>query len=124
MTAEPERDDAPILDHAVVDGLRELGGPEDPGLLEELVGLFLSEAPGYVEDILAGLESADLERVRRASHALKSSSANMGASCLSTLARAIESSAKAGDVDLLREQSCALGGVFGRTVEELSGLGG
>ncbi len=117
-----ENEAGPVLDHAVIAGLRELGGTDDPGLLLELVGLFLQEAPGYVDEIVAGFEGSDLERVRRASHALKSSSANMGASSLSTLARSIESSAKASDLDLLREQSSALGGVYRRTVEELKAL--
>ena len=123
MSSGEERDDAPILDSAVVDSLRELGGEDDPGLLLELVGLFLAEAPTYVEDILAGVEGDDLDRVRRASHALKSSSANMGAASLSTLARSIESSAKAADLDLLRDDTSALGGVYRRTVEALEDLG-
>jgi len=122
MSSGQEHEQAPILDSEVVAGLRELGGSDDPGLVAELVDLFLEDAPKYVGEINGGLESGELDRVLRASHTLKSSSANMGAASLSALASSIEFSAKSGNVDLLRELQCAMGGVYQETVDALNGL--
>lgn len=119
MTQSPEHEREPILDEGVIDGLRALDEPGEDGLLAELVGLFLQDAPTHVREIVEGIESGDLEQVRRASHTLKSSSANMGAASLSSLACSIESSARAGEGDLLRNLSGALGGVYRRTADAL-----
>lgn len=122
MNRDEQSDHDVILDLAVIAGLRELGGEEDPGLLLELVGMFLEDAPNYVREIAAGFEAQDLERVKRASHTLKSSAANMGAMSLSGLARSIESTAKSSDMGLLRELSNTLSEVYRETAEALSGL--
>ena len=122
MSRAEKRENAPILDLDVIAGLRELGGEDDPGLLLELVGLFLTDAPTYVSEIVTGFEGNDLARVQRASHTLKSSSANMGAMGLSGLARTIEGVAKTADMDLLRELQGELQAVYQETAEALSGL--
>jgi len=75
-----------------------------------------------VSEIVAGFEGNDLARVQRASHTLKSSSANMGAMGLSGLARTIEGVAKTSDMDLLRELQGELQAVYQETAEALSGL--
>ena len=122
MNRDEQSDHDVILDLDVIAGLRELGGEDDPGLLLELVGIFLEDAPHHVREIVAGFEGADLERVKRASHTLKSSAANMGAMSLSGLARSIESTAKSADMDLLRELSSALSEVYGETADALGAL--
>lgn len=122
MSSAEQADDAPILDLDVIAELRELGGDEEPSLVVELIGLFLRDAPTYMQEIVTGFEANDLERIQRASHTLKSSSANMGALELSGLARLIESTAKSGNLELLRELQAALGEVYEETAEALSGL--
>jgi len=122
MSRDEQRENAPILDLDVIASLRELGGEDDPGLLLELVGLFLTDAPTYVSEIVTGFEGSDLARVQRASHTLKSSSANMGAMGLSGLARTIEGVAKTADMELLRELQGELQAVYQETAEALSGL--
>ena len=122
MTRDELSDHDVILDLDVIADLRELGGEEDPGLLLELVGMFLEDGPNYVREITTGFEAQDLERVKRASHTLKSSAANMGAMSLASLARSIESTAKSSDMALLRELSSALREVYQETAEALSGL--
>jgi len=82
------------IDPAVIQGLRELGGEDEPGLLLELIEIFLEDAPERMKDITEGLASGDVGRVERGAHTLKSSSANIGALGLSDLCRRIVESAR------------------------------
>ena len=77
------------IDPQVIQGLRELGGEDEPELLAELIGIFLEDAPLRMNDITEGLAHGDLGRVERGAHTLKSSSANIGALLLSDLCRRI-----------------------------------
>lgn len=82
--------DAAAIDMQVIDGLRELGGDDEPGLLLEVVGLFLEDGPRRLVDIERALEQGDLRSLERAAHTLKSSSLNVGATVLAQLCREIE----------------------------------
>jgi HPt (histidine-containing phosphotransfer) domain-containing protein len=83
-----------VLDASVIQGLRELGGEDDPGLLLELVQLFLGDAPLRMREIEQGLAQGDWKLLERAAHTLKSASANIGALGLSALCRELEASAR------------------------------
>src|SRR6185295_11603483 len=71
------------IDPGVIEGLRELGGAEDPGLLVELIDLYLADAPLRMAEIEQSLASGDWKLLERAAHTLKSASANIGALGLS-----------------------------------------
>ena len=77
------------IDPEIIQGLRELGGEDEPELLVELIGIFLEDAPQRMKDITEGLAHGDLGRIERGAHTLKSSSANIGALGLSDLCRRI-----------------------------------
>jgi HPt (histidine-containing phosphotransfer) domain-containing protein len=81
----------PVLDQGVIASLRELGGEDDPGLFIELVNLFLSDTPERLHALGEAMDRRDPSALERAAHALKSSSANLGATELSALFRDIES---------------------------------
>ena len=70
-----------------------------PDLLGRLVGLFLANAAQLLTDLEQGLAASDGERVRRAVHTLKSSSANLGATALACLAGELEAAARDGHLD-------------------------
>lgn len=91
--------DVGVLDPQVLQDLRELGGEDDPGLLNELIGMFLDDAPRRLGDITGGLASGDVKTLERAAHTLKSSSANIGAVSLSALCRQIEEIARQNRTD-------------------------
>lgn len=78
----------------VIEGLRELGGSEDPGLLVEVIGMFLEDAPARLRELQMGFESKDVRLLERAAHSLKSASANVGAYSLSELCKRMEESAR------------------------------
>jgi HPt (histidine-containing phosphotransfer) domain-containing protein len=83
-----------ILDMRVIESLKELGGEDDPGLVLELVGMFLQDAPLRMREIETSLVSGDIGTLERAAHTLKSSSANIGASRLSASCKAMEELAR------------------------------
>lgn len=86
----------PVLDADTLSALVELGGEDDPGLLEELVELFVDDAGRRVEGILVALDRGDVETVARAAHALKSAAANLGAFEFSSACRELETQARQG----------------------------
>jgi HPt (histidine-containing phosphotransfer) domain-containing protein len=87
---------ARILDPEVIDGLLALGGDDDPGLLGELIEMYLDDAEQRMTVMLAALESGDCETVGKAAHALKSASANMGALEFSKVCLELEQNATSG----------------------------
>jgi HPt (histidine-containing phosphotransfer) domain-containing protein len=86
-----------LIDASVIQGLRELGGEDDPGLLVELIDLYLSDAPQRMGEIRQALSTNDWKLLERAAHTLKSSSANIGARELSAICKELEAKARAGD---------------------------
>jgi signal transduction histidine kinase/DNA-binding response OmpR family regulator/HPt (histidine-containing phosphotransfer) domain-containing protein len=88
----------PVLDQGVIASLRELGGDDDPGLFIELVNLFLSDTPERLRALGEAMEHRDPTALERAAHALKSSSANLGALELSALFRDIEAAGREKDL--------------------------
>ncbi len=82
-----------ILDLRVIDQLKELIGG-DVEELHELIKLFLVEAKDILSDMDTSLETQDLELLRRSAHSLKSSSQDFGATRLSELNAALESSCR------------------------------
>ena len=86
-----------VLDASVIQGLRELGGEDDPGLLLELVELYLGDAPQRMAEIERALASGDWKLLERAAHTLKSASANIGALGLSSICQELELQARTRD---------------------------
>ncbi len=83
---------AVLIDESTLAELAQLGGPGAEDLLGEVVRLYLDSS----SDLMARLEQAagrgDRDDVRQAAHALKSSSANVGAVAVSDEAAALENS--------------------------------
>jgi HPt (histidine-containing phosphotransfer) domain-containing protein len=99
----PEPAEGGVIDPATIKGLRELGGEDEPGLLGELIEMFLEDAPERMRDITEGIAAGDIGRVERGAHTLKSSSANIGALGLSDLCRRIVESSRTNHPERLPE---------------------
>ena len=97
--ASMEQDPKDVLDPHVIASLRELDEPGAPGLLEELVDIFLSDAPTRVAALEEALAAGDSPQLERVAHALKSSCGNLGAKTLADLCRQIESNGRQGRLD-------------------------
>jgi HPt (histidine-containing phosphotransfer) domain-containing protein len=83
-----------LIDNSVLEDLRALGGCEDPGLLQELIDLFLGDAPRRIDEMHLGLREGDFSLMQRSAHTLKSSSANLGATRLSQVCKDLEFAAR------------------------------
>jgi len=113
--------DVPVLDSAVVSGLRELTPPGEPDVLADVLNIFLVEVPLRMDRLRNAWAAGDIEEVRRAAHSLKGSAGNIGARRLYEVCRQLEaqgtSGARAGSalVD-------ALGVEFGKVEVEIRRL--
>ena len=90
---------APALDGRTIENLRCLT-PAGPALLANLFGLYRLNVPRQLGELDAALSRDDVQTQRRIVHALKSSSANIGALRLAELCRGAE--------ECMRENELAL----------------
>lgn len=91
----PLSDAIPVSDGEAIDRLRRWGGEK---LVDQMMGIFLSQAPDRIAAARAGLEAGSARDVERAVHALRSSSAQLGVSRVHALCEVIEPRAAAGDL--------------------------
>ena len=78
--------------------LRRLQREGRPDIVQEIVNLFFKGATGLLIDLQQGAACGDHEMLHRASHALKSASANIGAVRLSAQCKSLEALAGSGPV--------------------------
>jgi HPt (histidine-containing phosphotransfer) domain-containing protein len=79
-----------VLEPGKIATLRELEAEGSPGLVADLAGMFLREAPKRLEKIAASVAEKDWERVRRESHLLCGGVGNFGASAAMACAAELE----------------------------------
>ncbi len=100
----------------------------DLGLLEAFDGepqiseIFQTDGAALILGIQDGLDHADSDRVRRAAHQLKGSSANLGAVALAEAARNIEQAGTAGDLAPVPQALDIAQAEFLRVVQALTEL--
>ena len=81
---------APVLEMEVIEELRSIMGDE----YRNLIKMFLEDAPTHIEKLRLAAESGDVAGMVAPAHTLKSSSANLGAMALSSVAKRIEFGAR------------------------------
>jgi PAS domain S-box-containing protein len=86
----------------------------DEELLQEIVELFLEDAPRQIERLKAALEAGEAALAQRQAHTLKGAAANVGAETLSGEALRIELAAKEGQLAAARSGCERLESEFGR----------
>ncbi|MDS4039928.1 MAG: response regulator [Candidatus Competibacter sp.] len=82
------------IDRGVLDQIRTLERQGAAGLLARVIGLYLHGTPPLIERMKETVATSDAESLQAAAHALKSSSANVGAMNLHGLCRDLESQAR------------------------------
>ena len=86
------------IDEQVLELLGRLQREGRPDIVQQLVELFFKGAAGLLMDLENGAATGDAALLYRASHALKSASANLGAIVLSTHCKELEVLSKSGPV--------------------------
>jgi CheY-like chemotaxis protein/HPt (histidine-containing phosphotransfer) domain-containing protein len=87
------------LDEEALAVLRDLAGDDDPGLIHRVMTAFLDSSPALLENLRQGRRGRDADAMRAATHALRSSSAVIGAVSLSVVCARVEELARDGNVD-------------------------
>ncbi|QJR14935.1 response regulator [Usitatibacter palustris] len=82
------RDSSPHLDASVLEGLRALGSGDK--LVTRVIDVYLRDSRNRMKALREAVAQADAVAIARSSHALKSSSGNVGATSLTSLARHME----------------------------------
>ena len=93
----------------------------DPELETELIVTFLADTAQRIKELAEVLASGDAGSVGRTAHAIKGSAANMGATELQALARALEDLGKSGDISNAQPTYNSLKTEAERVKEYLSG---
>jgi PAS domain S-box-containing protein len=114
----------PILDPEVLDGLRALDEDGSDDLLEELAGIFLDDAPPRIDALKRALEDDDPVTLERSAHALKGSSANMGAHGMTALCDELQNLGSSGNLSGAADLISALEKEWERVRTELQKLKG
>jgi CheY-like chemotaxis protein len=110
--------DSHALDRAALDALRSLPG-QNGNLLERVIGVYLDSSGELVQRIEQALRGTDRLALRTAAHALKSSSANVGALALARLCQRTEDLADGTNFDGAREAARLLLGEYSRVIAAL-----
>ncbi|HEX8463953.1 MAG TPA: Hpt domain-containing protein [Abditibacterium sp.] len=117
----PEAEIAPKEPVLQRDQWNELQSELDADLLEDLVRIFLAEAPQLIADLERAASAEDRVGLREIAHKMKGSCATMGVARLASLCRAIETAASDGDGDftLISAHLARLAPEFGAAQAEL-----
>ena len=107
------------IDESVLDGYRFLQEAGCPDVVTEFIDSYLADLPGRIEALHAAVAAGDPPRVRSAAHALKGSSASLGATAVASVCGRMEAAARAGDVEAVRPWLSELDPEIHRAVERL-----
>ena len=91
--------DTEAIDRTTLETLREFQDTGEPDIVAELIEIFLQDTPPRLAAIREALHRADAGEIASAAHALKGSSANLGALQMSALCLKIETLGRAGTVE-------------------------
>lgn len=84
------------INQTMLDQFRMLERAGRPGVLAQMVGMFVRGSSDQIAALLAASESGDAEKLRVTAHTLKSNAGSFGATALAELCRDIEYDARAG----------------------------
>jgi HPt (histidine-containing phosphotransfer) domain-containing protein len=90
--------EVPVLDHAVIESLRQLTIPGEPDVLAEVLQIFLQEVPPRIDRLRIAWTAGNIEEMYRAAHSLKGSSGNIGAQRLFDVCKQLDELGRAGDL--------------------------
>jgi HPt (histidine-containing phosphotransfer) domain-containing protein len=107
-----------VLDSSVLKELYEIMDDDFVTVLES----YRNNAPTLIGTIKTAVKEKDMEKLVRPAHSLKSSSANLGAMELSSLARELELKGRQNDTSNLKDVYDQVIDSYRRTMTELNGI--
>jgi signal transduction histidine kinase/CheY-like chemotaxis protein len=88
------------IDETVLAEIATMSGEQSESLIKNIVDLYLLRSPTLLDEIHQGIETNNSKKLFQAAHALKSSSASIGATRVSELAYEIEKLGRENEVEL------------------------
>jgi CheY-like chemotaxis protein len=119
--ARPSGETAEV-DPRILLGLRSFRVPGDPDPVERLIELFVRDTPARLSRIRTAVQQNDAQGLEEAAHALKGSTATLGAHSMQELCAALEDRATSGALEGSSAVVDALEAAFERTRRELDSL--
>jgi signal transduction histidine kinase/CheY-like chemotaxis protein/HPt (histidine-containing phosphotransfer) domain-containing protein len=86
------------LDRKALDTIRQLQQPGAPDLLHKIIAIYLDSSRKLMDELCDALARDDAQAISQTAHALKSSSANVGATSLAEVCRALEAAGHSGNL--------------------------
>lgn len=99
------------LNYATLEALIFLQDEDDPHLVTRLINIFIIDSKKRIEELTRAVNQNDLPTIRKITHAMVSSSGNLGADRLTALCRQLEDLA-------IEEQTQQINPVFTKLLEE------
>ena len=98
-TPNPQTENPSVINSKQLDQIRELDASNGNELVHKILRTFLENTESLVHQIGHAILYGDAEGLRRTAHALKSSSANIGAESLSNMAKELETFGRVGELE-------------------------
>ncbi|MFZ9521548.1 MAG: Hpt domain-containing protein [Silvanigrellaceae bacterium] len=93
QVSKQQPSELPVIDVQQLEVLEELSD-ENESIVDELTRMFRSTVPGLLADLSSAITASDRDSVRRISHRLKGSAANIGAKRMAEECSLLEQRAK------------------------------
>jgi two-component system sensor histidine kinase/response regulator len=123
--ATPQQTAAPVnegpINPRALDAIRQLPGPNGALLVQKVITAYLADTPPRFAQLRAAVDAGDAETLRKAAHALKSSSANVGAEQLAGLCRELEAVGRQATIEEAHEPLAQAEAELRRVVAALQG---
>lgn len=87
-----------VLDTGALDTIRELDTSGGEDLLCKIIDLYIGESTRLAGCLATAVEAGDCEEIRKCSHSLKSSSANVGAMTVAAISQDLEHAGSEGSL--------------------------
>jgi HPt (histidine-containing phosphotransfer) domain-containing protein len=110
---------SPALDPTAFAELQALGGDEDPLFLRRIVEQFMQDARALIATLHRAAETGDGAALERAAHALKSTSACLGAHEMAALCQELQQLGRTGELVEAASIVAQLGGAWDRVHDAL-----
>jgi CheY-like chemotaxis protein len=108
-----------LLDESALQDLEGLASEDDPDFVEQLLRIFVLEAPCRIGEIRRAAGMGDSREVQKTAHLLKGTCKQLGLIALATLCQEFEDEGRAGDSHTCKERVAILERTFVETKELL-----
>ena len=111
-----------VLNPESIAALRDLNPGDNDEFLREIAGIFLEDTPNRIAELDESLAAGDVAKFTRATHSIKGSSSNLGATDLQAVCEDLERRARADGLAAVSDLVAHVKLEFGRTEAALKTL--